>query len=89
MPDLLISDFIDLQNIGQDMFLSWDDQSNGPQDQIVWTSTCKCKGVFWDPSAVVLLTFDLQQCVALQWVRDPAQRSASLGRLLLRSRSLR
>jgi len=44
MPDLLISDFIDLQGIEQEMFLSWDDQTSGPAHEVVWTSTCKCKG---------------------------------------------
>ena len=43
MPDLLISDLIDLQSIGQVMSLSWDDQQSGSKHKVVWTSTCKCR----------------------------------------------
>ena len=46
MPDLSIPDFIDLQTIGKQRSLSWHDEESGPKQEVLWTSTCKCKGVF-------------------------------------------
>ena len=72
MPDLLISNFIDLQKEKKLKSLSWVDTETGRKHEAVWTSTCKCKGIIRDELWMIRLTVDLEQWMALKWVRAPA-----------------